>query len=75
MQGEPREKKWLFDKSLFYSGDYENIQSEIERNRKEAVRSFANKIRPEEKQELTESWNQCIREIQYKIEDALKELE
>ena len=54
-----REKRWLFDEEKadellaglaegwYYSADVKKfIQSEIERNRKEAVRDFAEKIKP-----------------------------
>jgi hypothetical protein len=74
-----RGKRWLFDHEifnrLFKSGpistskleDY--IQSEIERNRKEAERDFAKKIR------VKRCRFHCDIEVNEKIEAALKELD
>ena len=84
----PRRKEWLFDTLrfdtlwTFIKPDRmkmkEFIQSEIERNWKEAVREFAKKVKPENLSgynQFAEGWKACRNTLQAKVDAALKELE
>ena len=48
------------------------IESEMKRYAKERVAKFAEKIRPEENPEYTNSWNDCVGETQRAIDAELK---